>query len=143
MRSSTVFSLALVAATVAPAVMSIPLVGRQLTQPALRRFATDTAIEPALKRAPESPEGLSDSEDKEHPLDELLGGLLARSSPEPTHFCLMINAGNGKACDTAQCRSGGGRCNLNSSTNRCNMSNMRGKSAPIACLGCGCKLEKS
>ena len=69
--------------------------------------------------------------------------LFSRASSEPTHFCLMLSVNNGKGCDTAQCKSGGGKCDLNSSTNKCKMSNMRGKNAPFACHGCGCKLEKT
>jgi len=89
-----------------------------------------------------------DADDKHHEQQaRALGGLLGRNSPspspEPTYFCYMMSANNGKGCDTAQCKSGGGSCVLNSSTNRCSMNNMRGKSAPFACLGCKCSLEKS
>ena len=77
-------------------------------------------------------------------MEALFSRASSRSpSPEPTHFCLMLSLNNGKGCDTAQCKSGGGKCDLNPSTNKCNMNNMRGKQAPFACLGCGCKLEKS
>ncbi|KAN0086095.1 hypothetical protein V8E55_007229 [Tylopilus felleus] len=64
MRSSTMFSLALVAATVAPAVMSIPLAGRQLTQP------TITAVQPALNQTAGDAHG------------GLIDGFLSTLSPE-------------------------------------------------------------
>ena len=59
MRSNSVFSLALVAAAVAPAVMSIPLAARQSTQP------TINAVQPALNQT------------AGQPYDDLVDGFLS------------------------------------------------------------------
>jgi len=63
-----------------------------------------------------------------------LAALEARAnSPE----CLYGNVA-GQRCDNQGCRDGGGYCQYNQSTKRCNQVNMRGSGAPFGCQYCTC-----
>ncbi|KAL1695618.1 hypothetical protein GGG16DRAFT_121799 [Schizophyllum commune] len=63
--------------------------------------------------------------------------------PDDREHCLLKDAQNHAGECTSQaaqhCWDGGGDCTYNAKTKRCsNGTNMRGTSAPIACLSCQC-----